>query len=245
MRSGTGGIGLKILQDIDVVILCGGLGKRIRELTGDLPKPMVWIDRQPFLEIVLNYLKSYGFRRFIFCTGYHGQKIQEYFKDKMGCITLFSQEPEPLGTAGALKYCESHLESETILVLNGDSFCPLDYSNFLSFHVDIKRAVSIAVIGSKGRKDGGSILIDEEKRILSFDEKEESAGPYMNAGIYLMERKVLSEIPDKKPCSLEYEFFPDLLSQGVYAYFTPAQVYDIGTPERLDFFRRHYQTIKS
>ena len=93
-----------VIQDIDVVVLCGGLGERLRGVLGNYPKPMVEINGSPFLDILIHYVAGYGFTRFILCTGYRSDLIKRYYKDKRtGFTVLISNEERPLGTAGAIK----------------------------------------------------------------------------------------------------------------------------------------------
>ena len=103
---------------MQVVILAGGLGIRLRLLTQSLPKPMVLIKGKPFLEYQLEMLKKNGFEDFILCTGYLGEKIEEYFDngEKMGIHIKYSKENTPLGTGGALKNAQKLLENEFVLI---------------------------------------------------------------------------------------------------------------------------------
>ena len=92
---------------IDVVILCGGLGTRLRMGDAGAPKPMVLIQDKPFLKILVDYVASYGFRRFLFCVGYKADVIKEHFRITQGLQTEFSQESEMLGTGGGAKTLRS------------------------------------------------------------------------------------------------------------------------------------------
>lgn len=220
----------------DVVILCGGLGTRLRAVVHDRPKPMAMVHERPFLEFVVNHLIASGFSRLIFCTGYKGEWIKHYFQDARQFDALFSEETEPLGTAGALRQCRSLLKTSTFLVLNGDSFCALDLTALLKAHHDADVLATMAVIAGKGRSDGGSVTMDVHGRISSFHEKGNS-GSYLNAGIYACAGQFLGHIPDRRSCSLEYDVFPSLLIKGIGGFVTPEPLYDIGTPERLNAFR--------
>ncbi len=228
-------------RGIDVVVLCGGLGKRLKSvLPHHLPKSMVDINKRPFLDILVDSVAKFGFRRFILCIGYKANIIREHFQNNRELLFVFSEEKELLGTGGALKNCESLLESNVLLVLNGDTFCPLDMSSFLNFHMKRGGIASIVISQVNNRMDGGFIQVNKNDRIISFNEKRSvTQAAYLNAGIYMLERKVLSFIPSGRPCSLEYETFPLLLEKEIYGYLTHETIYDIGTPERLDVFRRY------
>lgn len=230
----------------DVVILCGGFGKRLQSVSFERPKPMVLIGTKPFLEILVDHIASYGFRRFIFCTYYKTEVIREYFQKKSGLDIVFSEEPQPLGTGGALKFCAHVLQNNVALVFNGDSFCPIDPLAFLKFHEQKCGVASVVVTRHQGRCDGGFINLGTDKRIVSFHEKRDvDQACYINAGIYAFSRNLIFDIPSEHPCSLENEVFPQLIENNIYGYETFESLYDIGTPERLDFFRQSFSQRQS
>jgi D-glycero-alpha-D-manno-heptose 1-phosphate guanylyltransferase len=227
-------------QEIDVVILCGGLGTRLRGIINDRPKVMAEINGRPFLDILINYIKRFGFTRFILCVGYMGNVIKEYYRNKCsGMAILFSEEREPLGTAGAIKNAEKLIRSEMFLVLNGDSICEINLEDFLRFHNSKKALHSIVLATIDNPADYGVIKVDEDQKILGFSEKTTAHGvSLVNAGIYLLNRTVLGDIPSGQRFSLEYELFPEILDKGIYGYITDRKLMDIGTPERLELLRR-------
>jgi NDP-sugar pyrophosphorylase family protein len=220
----------------DVVILCGGLGTRLRPVVNDRPKPMAMVHDLPFLTFVVKQLVRSGFQRLIFCTGYKGEWIKRYFHDTQGYDAVFSDEPEPLGTAGAIRHCGSFLRTSTFLVVNGDSFCALNLSGLLEAHHRAEALITMAVVRGDGRTDGGSVVLDEHDRVSRFQEKGLS-GSYLNAGIYACSAELLNHIPDRRPSSLEHDVFPSLLVTGLHGFVASEPLYDIGTPERLEAFR--------
>ncbi len=223
---------------MDVAILCGGQGTRLQSAVPNIPKPMVDIHGKPFLEILIERLRHQQFSRFILCTGYMGDRIGRHFKKCEGLSILISQEPKPLGTAGALKHSANLLEGDSILVMNGDSFCPsLDYAAMAERHERFGGLATIAVTAAGERHDGGYISADENGRVLSFAEKTYKSDRYLSAGIYIFDRSLLDRIPEGVFYSLEQDLFPRL-SEGFYIYPAEGKVYDIGTPERLEEFRR-------
>ena len=229
-------------KHIDVVILCGGAGKRLRGVVNGRPKPMVEINGTPFLDILINYVAGYGFQRFILCTGYLSDVIKNHYQGKEGAIRIvFSKEEEALGTGGAIKNAESFLQSKLFLVLNGDSFCKVDLRDFLSFHTRRKAAISIALTTIERPLDYGVVKLNEDQQIISFNEKTSMNGTNLvNAGVYIFGRTVLSQMPSGKKFSLEYDFFPDILGKGIYGYATSERLLDIGTPERLEQARQYF-----
>ncbi len=141
-------------DELDAVLLCGGLGTRLGEIVKDQPKPMVRIKDRPFLDILIDHLASFGVRRFVLCAGYKSESIAGYYQKKEdGRTYLISREETPLGTAGALKNAEGLIDSEVCLVLNGDSFCPVDIKAFHEFHKEKNAAVSIALAEVEESRD--------------------------------------------------------------------------------------------
>ena len=219
----------------DVVILCGGLGTRLRPVVSDRPKPMALINGQPFMDLVVDHVASQGFHRIIFCTGHHGAWIANHFRRRTDIDTIISHEDQPLGTAGALRACRPLLKGATILILNGDSLCRIDLHKLIATHLSQQAIATVAVVSTNGRTDGGGITLDEQYRIVRFEEKQ--AGPYINTGIYALQTEYLDRIPQATPCSLERDIFPVLVAHSLYGYPCQPPLYDIGTPERLEEFR--------
>lgn len=227
---------------VDVVILCGGLGSRLAVVVGDRPKPMAQIGRRPFLDILIDQFLSFGSRRFVLCTGHRSQFIREYYSRRDDSLELlFSDEPSPLGTAGAVKNAEAYIETDPFLVANGDSFCPVDLTEFYNFHRAKGAFMSMAVVESENRNDAGLVAIDERQRIIGFEEKGSSChGRYVNAGIYLFQKEILSLIPANTKYSLEYDLFPTLVDAGSFAYVCREPLIDIGTPSRYEHAKEYF-----
>jgi NDP-sugar pyrophosphorylase family protein len=222
------------LGKIDVVILCGGEGRRLKDIIGDIPKPMARIGHVPFLELLISYLRSQGFRRFILCTGYRSKAIKDYFKDR-GDGVLISEERVPLGTAGAIKHAQGLIQSDPFVVINGDSFCKVDFRGLIGFHRS-KGAVACMVLcpGVKG-DDYGRVTVSEGGRILRFKEKPQGATgeALVNAGVYVFGKGVLKLIPTGEDYSAERDLFPKM-GHDLYGYIVNERHIDIGTPQRYE-----------
>lgn len=223
-------------QEIDVVILCGGLGTRLRSVIHDRPKVMAEIHGRPFLDILINYVAKFGFARFVLCVGYKSEVIKEYYERKRTNLKIvFSEESKPLGTAGALKKAERLIHSDVFLVFNGDSLCEVDIKEFIRFHERKNALISIVLTPIENPAEYGVITLDEHKKITHFSEKVTAKGALLvNAGIYCMNKPVLGDIPLGRKSSLEYDVFPKILKKGIYGYRTNKRLIDIGTPERLE-----------
>lgn len=223
---------------IDIVILCGGKGTRFQEVSSHTPKALADIHGKPFLDILLDHYLNLGFERFILCTGFLSHRIKQYYSNsKYKQYVNFSEEPFPLGTGGAIKNAKPFIESDDFIVLNGDSFCDIDYKEFLEFHFNKTKArVTIALTKTDERTDTGSIGIDEKTSLITeFHEKIlQSAYPYINAGVYVFDKNVLDMIPDNQNYSLEHALFPELANKGLYGFISNKKLIDIGTKDRYE-----------
>lgn len=231
------------LEQMDVVILCGGLGKRLMPVVSDRPKPMAEINGRPFLDILIRYAGSYGFRRFILCIGHMGDTIKKYYGDNPDIFEMvFSEETVPLGTAGAVKNAEALIHTDTFLVMNGDSFCQANLSEFTAFHRNNKAKLSIVLVKSENPQDCGTVKVDGRNRIISFNEKVAAdVNGLNNGGIYCFEKEVLSLIQCGRSSSLEYDLFPRMVGKECYGYITRESMIDIGTPERYEEAGRRFK----
>ena len=222
------------LKDIDVFILCGGLGKRLRSVSKGRPKPMVLLGKEPFINILINYLVSLGFKRFILGLGYKADYFARYFKNREpeGIKIKFSNESSPLGTGGALKNAQRIIKSNPFFVLNGDSFSEFNPQKFLKFHKLKRSRVSMLLKCVKDTKDYGTVRIDKRSRLIGYNEKS-GQGCLINTGVYIFDRRIFSRMPKAKKFSLERDFFPLLVKDGFFGYKSSGYFVDIGTPERF------------
>jgi len=195
---------------------------------------------RPFLELLINYVGSFGFKRFILCTGHKGGLIQDYFENKNDDKSyIISQEPSSLGTAGAIKYAEPLINSNVFLAMNGDSFCDIDLISFMLFHYSKEALISVALASMEDASDYGGVTMGENDKIINFDEKKNTpASGWVNAGIYLFNKTILGRIPTDQKISLEQELFPAMVDNGLFGFISRSQLLDIGTPERLQRARQ-------
>jgi NDP-sugar pyrophosphorylase family protein len=226
----------KTTSEIDVLILCGGYGSRLQPLISDRPKGMALIGGRPFLDILVDELLRYGFRRIIFCVGHLKEQIIDHFKSRNDADFLFSEETVPLGTGGAVENALSIVGSQSLLILNGDSFCQVNYSELVQFHTSKKSTATFVLTDPKERDDGGIVIIDKRSKVQLFLEKvknEQTCNGFINAGIYLLRSDSIKFKKINLPFSLEYDFFPALTkSKPCYGFVINSQLVDIGTPKR-------------
>jgi len=225
------------LKDIDVLLLAGGLGTRLHYMSNKVPKVLASIHGKPFLELLIDNLVKQGFRRIIICVGYLKDQVLEQFLHRDDCQIIFSEEENPLGTGGAVKNARNLISSPVFITLNGDSFCDIDYSEFYNFHITNNSFMTIVLTSFPitEQKEYGSITLSDTNRIIRFKEKTtQGFNSKINSGIYLMTNDIFHSMPDKSKFSLEEDLFPKLLDNNCFGYVCDKELFDIGTPERLN-----------
>lgn len=224
---------------MQAILLCGGMGTRLRSVVADRPKPMADICGKPFLQYLLEMLRDKGITEVIFALGYMGEMIEAYFQDGsgFGLKIAYSYEKEPLGTGGAIRNALPKILEEEVLVLNADTYFPMDYQGLYRFHQENAGDFSLATRAVEDISRYGAVRRDAAGRILAWNEKLEDGGQKslageINGGIYVMKKSLIAEIPEGKQ-SLEQDCIPKWLSEGKRIFGLPFHGYfmDIGIPE--------------
>ncbi len=223
-----------MLSALDVIVLCGGSGTRLRSVTGESPKAMASVSGRPFLEVLFRQLRRHGARRVILAVGYQREAIRTHFGPRSTGLDLeYAVEASPLGTGGALRNAAGLVEANDALIMNGDSYTDADLGGFLANYRESGADASVLVVPADGRSDCGSVGVDANGRLTDFREKS-GEQRYVNAGVYLARASLLREIPEGRQVSLENELFPRWVSEGkdIRAFVWAGSCVDIGTPER-------------
>ncbi len=220
------------------LLLAGGLGTRLRPLTEDLPKPMAPLANRPWLEHLLLHLKREGIEQFVIAVKHYPEVIQRHFGDgrRFGVEIQYAVEKELLGTAGAIKNAEPML-SDQFLVINADVVQMAPLKPLLDFHRNHPGAVTIGLTRVEDPSAYGVVELTESGEITRFVEKpprHEAPSNLINAGIYVMDKDVLTYIPPNREVSIERETFPLLIEKGIGVYGTVIEGYwmDMGTTDR-------------
>ncbi|GFO68525.1 hypothetical protein GMLC_21040 [Geomonas limicola] len=226
-------MGRSPLSHTTAVVLAGGLGTRLRSVTGELPKVLAPVLGRPYLRFVLDQLERAGLTEVLICTGYRSAEVEASIGTRHGTLSVgYSAEPAPLGTGGALRYALGKMRHEELLVLNGDSFVEADLGSFTQLHRSsgAKASLLLTEVPEVGRY--GSVQTDQAGAILGFSEKGGHSGcGTINAGVYLLGRDLIAALPEGRELSLEREVFPFLVGQGFYGFNLGRRFIDIGTPE--------------
>ena len=225
---------------MQAVILVGGEGTRLRPLTSRQPKPVITLVDRPFLVYMLEWLRGHGVDDVILSCGFEPTKVREALGDgsALGLRLRYVVEPEPRGTAGALKFAEDLL-GDRFLMLNGDVLTDVDVTAQLRQHEATGATGTLGLVDVDDPSAYGLVLLGDHNAVTGFLEKpgpEELVGVdryLISAGIYVLERSVLDLIAPDRNVSIEREVWPRLVGAGLYgAPAEHAYWMDIGTPER-------------
>lgn len=221
---------------MQAVVLVGGLGTRLRPLTNNRPKPLLPIVNQPFIVAQLRRLRDAGIDEVILAVQYLADQFERVLGNgsDFGLRLRIIEEPEPRGTAGAVRHLVHLLHGPTV-VLNGDTVTDLDLKQLYEHHQKHSAALTLALTEVDDPTSSGMVECDTHSRVQRFVEKprpDQVTTRRVNAGSYLLDPAVLDLIPANRPASLERDLFPHLIASGapVYGFLSPAYVGDFGTP---------------
>ncbi len=199
----------------EAVILAGGQGLRLRPMTSDMPKPMIIVSGRPIAERQILWLKRNGVSRVIFACGYRYERIRQYFGDgeEFGIEVKYSveKEDEPLGTGGAVKKALRLVKSSPFVVVNGDILTDFEIEHLINWHN--KRGFDCTIVAVPLKCPYGILDVAKDSdRVMGFREKPVFSDVLVNAGIYVLNRKVAKFLP--KIGDVETETFPQLAKAG-------------------------------
>ncbi len=220
------------------VVLVGGFGTRLRPLTYSIPKPMLPVVHRPIIEHLVANLVAADVTDVVLALGFKPEPFKAAFPDGMcaGAHLTYAVEPEPLDTAGAIRFAALDAGiDDTFVVVNGDVLTDLDVRDLLRFHRDHGAQATIHAFPVEDPSAFGVVELDEFHRVERFVEKpprETAPSNLINAGTYVLEPSVLELIPDGRKVSIERETFPLVVAAGGL-FAMPAHTYwlDTGRPE--------------
>lgn len=221
---------------MQALVLVGGQGTRLRPLTETLPKPAIPLVDRPFLTYMIEWLGRHGVDEVVLACGFLPDRLRDVLGDgdSGGPRLVYVEEPEPRGTAGAIKFAEQHLE-ERFLALNGDVLTDLDLAALIRHHEQTEALATLGLYpvddptayGLVRHRSGGEITEFLEKPDLAEIDTDE-----VNAGTYVLEREVLAEVEPDANVSIERDVFPRLVGRGLHGVRLEGYWMDIGTPDR-------------
>ncbi|MDR2365566.1 MAG: NTP transferase domain-containing protein, partial [Zoogloeaceae bacterium] len=224
-------------------ILCGGQGTRLRGVIGDTQKAIAEICGQPFIALLLRELREAGVTEAILCAGYRADRLFAMagkFSAESGIALDIAVESEPLGTGGALLNGLRHRAPPSrYFVLNADTFLAAEAYRQLWAASESSRETMLTV-HMADRARFGSVFCDAKGVVTRLLEKGASGPGRVNGGAYVFSRASLADLPPR-PCSLERDILPVLMERRTLQSAAYAgNMFDIGTPESLETFRKEY-----
>lgn len=217
----------------EAIVLAGGFGTRLAHVVPDVCKPMAPVAGRPFLRFIMDQLAAAGFDRAVVADGYRREQIEDFFGSAYrGMEIEYSPEVTPLLTGGAVRRALGRCESDWVFVLNGDTWLDVDFAAMEAVASDAPEDAS-AVIAVKRMHDFeryGTVDVDADVTLTAFHEKRPCEEGLINAGVYLLRRHALDDMPEK--FSLESDYFERVVGDGsLRAVECAGDFIDIGVPE--------------
>lgn len=223
------------MKNVKAILLLGGLGTRLYPLTKETPKPLLPVKGKPFIFHQIELLKKHGIKEIVLALGYKPKLFRKLLKNgkDLGIKFHYSVEKSSLGTAGALKLASKHITGN-VVVLNGDVLADFDIGEILESHGDDLATIVTTEVGDVSKY--GAVAVCKSGFVREFIEKPEHGEArtnLINAGCYVLNKKILNLIPSGRPISLEKNIFPWLINKGVQigTYLHTSEWVDIGTHE--------------
>jgi mannose-1-phosphate guanylyltransferase len=221
---------------MQALILAGGEGTRLRPLTTTVPKPVVPLVDRPFIQFMLDWLVGHGVDDVVMSCGHMASGVRNVLGDgsAFGIQLRYVEEPQPLGTGGALKFAEPLLD-DRFLMLNGDVLTDMDLTAQIAQHERTGARATLALTPVEDPSAYGLVRIADGGEVEEFVEKpspDQIDTHNISAGAYVLERSVLELLEAEQPASIERDVFPRLVGEGLYGYVSDGYWLDIGTPAR-------------
>lgn len=217
---------------MEAIILAGGMGKRLRSVITDLPKPMAPIAGNPFLWYLLSYLNKYPIQKAILSVGYRYEMIQAFVGKRFAGMEIdYAVEEAPLGTGGGIRLALTKVNSERVLILNGDTFFSVDFMELAALHVSQNADLTLALKPMSHFERYGNVITDGT-RITGFEEKKATNSGKINGGVYLMNTNLLDDFGIGEKFSFENDFLEKYVTRlNFQGLISETYFIDIGVPE--------------
>jgi D-glycero-alpha-D-manno-heptose 1-phosphate guanylyltransferase len=219
---------------VEVIILAGGEGKRLRPVVRDVPKPMADVAGRPFLWWLMERLRQQRAERVVLSVGYKAEIIQDYFGEQFqGVEIAYCFESEPLGTGGAIRLALEQATQAQVVVMNGDTYAELDLRNFITKFESSGSDLAVAVTHLNDVGRYGAIGVDEKSdKLIRFEEKQRSSAGYINAGVYCLRPDLFRKYVVPPKFSFERDFLSERLAELSPVVFKETGAFiDIGVPD--------------
>ncbi|NVJ60869.1 MAG: NTP transferase domain-containing protein [Gammaproteobacteria bacterium] len=216
---------------MEVIILAGGLGTRLRSEVSDVPKPMAPVGAKPFLEVILDNFLRFDISKFVISIGYLGGVISSYFGNSYKGIEIaYCHEDEPLGTGGAIKKALNYIENQQAIIVNGDTFIDLDFSDMFSQFSRQQSQIMIALKEVDNCSRYGTVKINSNNLVVDFSSNQTGKG-LINTGVYMVSCDFFRKLFTEEKFSFEKYIESNVSSLNINAYISNSYFIDMGIPE--------------
>lgn len=224
----------------DLVILCGGRGTRLGELTKKIPKPLIKFNNEPFIDKILKFYQRYQFNKIYLLAGYRSEMFMRRYNNKVLNFIKINViiEKSPMGTAGALYKLKKKIKNNFLLI-NADSYVDYDFLEFQKIKFNLGKILLVKNTNYRSNKKLACLDVKKNKIIY----KNNYGNNYMNAGVYLFNKKILNYIPNNF-CSLENDILPSLINKGkINGYKINKPFIDMGTKKNFVKVNKFFKKI--
>ena len=218
------------------IILAGGFGTRLQSVVSDVPKSMAEVAGRPFLEYLFDYAADQKFNHIILSLGYKADVVIDWLESQQRPFEIsYVIEDSPLGTGGAIKYAFEKVSGKEAFVINGDTFFDVDTHALLEFHKANQADISVALKPMKDFDRYGSVTINDEQRIVSFNEKQYCTEGLINGGIYIVNSELFKRLGLPEKFSFEKDIMESYIHKlGIYGLEQDNYFIDIGIPSDFE-----------
>lgn len=216
---------------LEAIVLAGGQGTRLKGVISDIPKPMAPIGKRPFLEILFDQLIENKITNVVLSVGYKWEVIKNYFGENYKSLSIkYAIEDTPLGTGGGIKMASELINDDEFIIINGDTFFDINFSEFYDFHKQNNADLSICLKELSNFNRYGSVELNSNNKITHFKEKQPITKGYINGGIYIVKKIILSKISQKK-FSFEKDIMELMINKlNILGFKANNYFIDIGIP---------------
>lgn len=236
------------MNKIDVIILAGGLGTRLRQVVSEVPKCMAPVCGKPFLSYLLDYLKNYSVGKVILSVGYLRDSIIQYIDNQKHNYNFefdFAIEETPLGTGGGIRLALEKATTPNVLVLNGDTFFNVDVNSLIMNHLHSEKDITIALKPMENFERYGNVVLDENGQVVEFQEKKYCKKGQINGGVYVLNRKsgIMDSLPER------FSFETEVLQKqskllNINGFVCDGYFIDIGVPDDYARANDEFEKLK-
>ncbi|MCZ2225008.1 MAG: nucleotidyltransferase family protein [Chitinophagales bacterium] len=229
---------------MQALILAGGLGTRLKTVVADKPKVLSPVAGKPFLYYIIEYLQKQGVTNYVFALGYLSEQVLDFLQQYYPSLSYqYSIEETPLGTGGGLKKAIQLATDENVLVVNADTFFDVDLNKMFSAHHKSNAQCTIALKLMKNFDRYGSVMINDNNKILSFKEKSFVKEGYINGGYLIINKNFYLSTTQNLPDIFSYEkdfLEKELTNMLVLGFISDGYFIDIGIPDDYDLAQKAF-----